>query len=77
LTNTHIYILDGFSKLVPIGVAGELHVSGAGVARGYHCRPDLTAERFAANILLLAHKCVEDPGCQFGAIVDCLAKAAV
>ncbi|APR77528.1 Siderophore biosynthesis non-ribosomal peptide synthetase [Minicystis rosea] len=42
-----IYILDGHRQLVPIGVAGEMYVGGAGVSRGYLARPELTAERFA------------------------------
>lgn len=46
LANTVVYILDSDLQLLPIGVAGEIWVSGVGVARGYLNRPTLTAEKF-------------------------------
>ncbi|MEK8015446.1 MAG: amino acid adenylation domain-containing protein [Candidatus Parabeggiatoa sp.] len=49
IANTQIYILDKHQMPVPIGVPGELHISGASLARGYLNRPDLTAEKFIPN----------------------------
>ncbi|TCP59054.1 amino acid adenylation domain-containing protein [Tumebacillus sp. BK434] len=49
LSNSTHYILDKQLQPVPIGVAGELHIGGAGVTRGYLGRDELTAERFIPN----------------------------
>jgi acyl-coenzyme A synthetase/AMP-(fatty) acid ligase len=49
MPNEQVYVLDSRSNLVPIGVAGELNISGIGLARGYLDHPDLTAEKFVPD----------------------------
>eukprot|EP00362_Geleiidae_sp_MMETSP1317_P001725 CAMPEP_0201286064 /NCGR_PEP_ID=MMETSP1317-20130820/114215_1 /ASSEMBLY_ACC=CAM_ASM_000770 /TAXON_ID=187299 /ORGANISM="Undescribed Undescribed, Strain Undescribed" /LENGTH=1042 /DNA_ID=CAMNT_0047612527 /DNA_START=351 /DNA_END=3479 /DNA_ORIENTATION=+ len=49
INNTQVYILDANLQLVPIGVPGELHIAGIGLARGYLNRIELTREKFIPN----------------------------
>ena len=47
--NTTLHVLDNEGQIAPLGAEGELYIGGAGVARGYLDRPELTAERFLPN----------------------------
>ncbi len=49
IANTEIYILDANLNPVPVGIPGELHIGGVGLARGYLNRDDLTIEKFIKN----------------------------
>jgi amino acid adenylation domain-containing protein/thioester reductase-like protein len=61
--NTQIYILDRYLQPLPMGVAGEIYIGGAGLVRGYLHRPDLTAEKFIPNSFTQeAGKCLYKTG---------------
>ncbi|WP_032632473.1 non-ribosomal peptide synthetase, partial [Pseudomonas syringae] len=49
IANIQMHVLDAQGQLQPMGVAGELHIGGIGVARGYLNQPELSAERFIAD----------------------------
>jgi AMP-binding enzyme/AMP-binding enzyme C-terminal domain/Phosphopantetheine attachment site len=49
IANTQIYVLDRYLQPIPVGLPGELHIAGTGLALGYYNHPDLTAQRFIPN----------------------------
>ena len=49
VANTEFYVLDGNLQLLPVGIAGELHIGGQGLARGYLHQAELTEQKFIAH----------------------------
>jgi acyl-CoA synthetase (AMP-forming)/AMP-acid ligase II len=49
IPDLRVYLLNACGEVVPVGVPGEMHVAGAGVAAGYLERPELTAQRFVPD----------------------------
>jgi len=49
IDNTSVHLLDRHLQPVPVGVPGEIHIAGAGLAQGYHGRPELTTDRFVSS----------------------------
>ena len=55
IDNTQFYVLERSGQLAPVGVPGELHIGGDGLARGYFRRPELTSASFIANPFVTPH----------------------
>lgn len=62
IANQKIYVLDQNQQLVPVGVPGEIYISGSGLARGYYNRPELTADRFLPHPFNLASQTMQASG---------------
>ncbi|RAJ72775.1 natural product biosynthesis luciferase-like monooxygenase protein [Chitinophaga dinghuensis] len=56
IANTHIYILDAYQQLLPVGAEGEIYIGGKGVASHYVNKPELSAERFLADPFLAGER---------------------
>lgn len=65
ISNSQVYILDEALQPLPIGVSGQVYVSGAGVARGYLNKSELTIEKFVANPFIEGERLYDtgDLGC--------------
>jgi len=65
ISNSQVYILDEAFQPLPIGVSGRMYVSGAGVARGYLNKPELTKEKFVENPFIEGERMYDtgDLGC--------------
>ena len=64
IANTELWVLDQYGKVLPVGVPGELHLGGDGLAREYLGRPDLTAAKFVPD------PCSTKPGARLYATGD-------
>ncbi|MBW4447034.1 MAG: amino acid adenylation domain-containing protein [Spirirestis rafaelensis WJT71-NPBG6] len=56
IDNTQVYVLDSHLQITPIGIIGELYISGDGLAKGYLYRPELSQEKFVDNPFIPGNK---------------------
>ena len=70
--NTNIYIVNKYNQLQPMGLPGELCISGYGVGRGYLNRPELTGKKFIPDPFVREEECIKQEILPDGVLIGIL-----